>query len=212
MANKTIDRKKAVPARSQAAKTSPRNSNVKAPQPSGTTRAKPSDLKAEKVASEVLEAEDEDIEAVAVDQVHETDDEEGPEEEEDEEVEIEEDEEEEDEEVEIEEDEEEEEVIEEKPARNRFAKSRRERDVLAITPEDYSVSRPTNTLRFLNNPPGRFLRASYRELRLVTWPSRRDTWNWSVVVIAVCVGVAVLLGAADFGLSRFVTWWLSLAH
>ena len=83
---------------------------------------------------------------------------------------------------------------------------------MEISPQDYSVSRPVGNLPFLNNPVGRFVRSSYRELRLVTWPSRHDTWNWSMVVVGVCVGVAIVLGAADIGLSKFVTWWLTLAH
>lgn len=203
MANKTIDRKKAVPARSQAAKTSPKNAPIKASRPSGATPAKSSTLTPEKTAdAEVLEAEELEVEE-PVDEARENDeaDEEEPEEPiEDEAEEVVEEEE--------EEDEEEEEVVETKPAKAR-SKDRKSRDVVAVGPQDYSVAKPTR--RLPNFPGSKFLYSSYRELRLVTWPSRHDVWTWSLVVVGVCLAVALVLGLADFGLSKFVTWWLSLA-
>ena len=197
MANKTVDRKKAVPARSQAAKASPKNINAKAAQPGAATQVRPSDRKPEKSA--VLQVEEVDSEEVVVEEEEETTEEE---------VEVVEDDDEEEEEEVVEE---EEEVVEEKPARRSSARARKERDLVAVGPQDYSVSRPTGS-RIPNFPGSQFIRSSYRELRLVTWPSRRDTWNWSVVVVAVCVVIAVLLGATDLALSQFVKWWLSLAH
>lgn len=197
MANKTIDRKKAVPTRAQAAKASPKNASAKPARPGGSSQGKPPDLKAEKATragAEVLEVEDVETDELAVED--ETDDEAVDEVEEEEDVE--------------EEEEEEEEVVEEKPAKSRAAKPRKERE-LVVSPQDYSVSRSAKS-PLLNNPLGRFVRASYRELRLVTWPSRRETWNWSLVVVGVSVAIAILLGAVDFGFSRFVTWWVSLAH
>jgi preprotein translocase SecE subunit len=188
MANKTIDRKKAVPARSQAAKPSPKPASAKATRPSGTTQEKPSALKQEKSArtgAEVLEVEDVETEELVVDEDTEADEEAVDEVEE-------------------------EEAVEEKPAKSRVAKAKKERD-LVVSPQDYSVSRPSNS-RLPNFPGSKFLYSSIRELRLVTWPSRRDTWNWSVVVVIVASAVAILLGAADLGLTQFVNWWLSLAH
>jgi|ERR1051326_3629278 preprotein translocase SecE subunit len=204
MANKTIDRRKAVPARSQAAKANPKTATPKTSRPSGTTPAKPSTLKPEKSASaetEVLEAEELDTEELVdeADEADEADDDEYASDDDDD------DEEDEDEVVE----EDEEEVVEEEPAKSR-AKGRKDRD-LVVSPQDYSVTRSSGS-RLPNFPGSKFLYSSYRELRLVTWPSRRDTWNWSMVVVGVCIGVALLLGLADFGLSKFVTWWLSLAH
>jgi len=202
MANKTIDRKKAVPARSQAAKASPKSARTSAVRPGGAIQDKPSDLKQEKAAREALEVEE--VEEVETEELVTEEEVEADEElvdEEEEEV----DEEEFDEEDEEEELEEEE---EEQPARSR---ARKERDLMELTPVDYSVARPAGS-RMPKFPGSQFLLSSYRELRLVTWPSRRDTWNWSLVVVGVCVAVALLLGAADLGFSRFVTWWVSLAH
>jgi preprotein translocase SecE subunit len=202
MANKTIDRKKAVPARSQAAKASPKSASAKATRPNSNMAGKSADLKQAKSAqagADVLEVEDAETEALVGDEEAEAaedvvDEVDADEVDEEEVVE-----------------EEEEEVVEEKPTRSRFAKPKKERDLVEVSPQDYSVSKPAR-VPLMNSAAGRFVRSSYRELRLVTWPSRRDTWNWSLVVVGVCVAVAVLLGVADFGLSRFVTWWLSLAH
>lgn len=203
MANKTIDRKKAVPARSQAAKTSPKNAPIKASRPAGNTPAKSSTLTPEKSASaeaEVLEAEEleteEPVDEADADANDESDEEE-PIEDEAEEV--------------VEEEEEEEEEVVEKPAKTR-AKGKKGRDLVVVSPQDYSVSRTAGQRRLPNFPGSKFLYASYRELRLVTWPSRHDVWTWSLVVIGVCIAIAIVLGLADFGLSKFVTWWLSLAH
>src|SRR5215469_15181535 len=74
MANKTVDQKKAVPARSQAAKASPKNVNAKAAQSSAATQARPSDRKPEKSA--VLQVEEVDGEEVAVEEEEETTEEE----------------------------------------------------------------------------------------------------------------------------------------
>jgi preprotein translocase SecE subunit len=196
MANKTIDRKKAVPTRAQAAKASPKNASTKPARPSESSQGKPSDLKAEQSTSagaEVLEVEEVETEELAVDEVDEAD-EEAVDEVDEEEV--------------IEEDEE---VVEEKPTKSRSAKPKKERDLMEVAPQDYSIRRASGS-RLPNFWGSKFLYASYRELRLVTWPSRRDTWHWSLVVVGVSVGIALLLGVADFGLSKFVTWWLSFAH
>lgn len=201
MANKTIDRKKAAPSRSQAAKASPKDAGAKTSRPSGSNAEKPSDRKSQpsaRAGAEVLEVEEVETEELVAHEEAEVDEEVVDEADEVDEEELLED---------------EEEVIEEeeeKPAKGRDAKARKERD-LVVSPPDYSVSRPAGS-RLPNFPGSQFLRSSYRELRLVTWPSRRDTWNWSLVVVGVCVAVALVLGAADLGLSRFVTWWLSLAH
>lgn len=195
MANRTIDRKKAGLARSQAA----RATNKPKPKPTGPGAGKgteQSSLKLEKTArsskAETLEIEANETDELALDEETEADEAEG-------EV--------------VDEVGEEEEEEEEQPAKRRFAKKERakERDLLELAPQDYSVSRPAGS-RLPNNGAVRFIRSSYRELRLVTWPSRHDTWNWSLVVIGVCVAVAILLGVADLGLSRFVTWWISLGQ
>jgi preprotein translocase SecE subunit len=45
-----------------------------------------------------------------------------------------------------------------------------------------------------------FLKDVKNELQQVIWPSRRDTLRYTATVIAFSVGVAIILGAADYGL------------
>ncbi len=207
MANKTVDRKKVMPARSQAAKAGPKNVNAKTTRPGATTPARPSAEKVDKTA--VLQVDEVEGEEVLVEEEDETTEEDvevvAAEDDEDDE------EDDEDEVVEEDEEDEEEEIVEEKPARRASGRARNDRSLVAASSPDYSLSRTTKS-RMPNFPGSQFLRSSYQELRLVTWPSRRDTWNWSVVVVCVCVAVAILLGATDLALSKFVTWWLSLAQ
>ena len=46
------------------------------------------------------------------------------------------------------------------------------------------------------------------ETRRVTWPSRREVYATTVVVIVVTVVLACLLGAVDIVLARAVEWLL----
>jgi preprotein translocase subunit SecE len=41
------------------------------------------------------------------------------------------------------------------------------------------------------------------ELRKVTWPTRKEATNLTLIVIAVVVAMGLLLGALDFIYSRF---------
>jgi preprotein translocase subunit SecE len=65
--------------------------------------------------------------------------------------------------------------------------------------------------RLMANPITRYLAEVYIELRKVTWPSWNDAWNMALVVIGMSLVVAIVLGAADIGLTRLVTWILSHA-
>jgi len=62
----------------------------------------------------------------------------------------------------------------------------------------------------MGNPATRWLAEAYVELRKVTWPTPQTAWNMTLIVIIVSALVAVVLGAADFGLTRLVTWLSSL--
>ena len=55
-----------------------------------------------------------------------------------------------------------------------------------------------------------FIYEAYLELTKVTWPSRADAWNMTLVVIAMSAVVAVVLGVADIGLTHALTWFLGL--
>ena len=49
-----------------------------------------------------------------------------------------------------------------------------------------------------------FVREVLAEFRKVTWPSRQELINSTVVVITVTVVVSLFLGAVDVGLARIV--------
>lgn len=47
----------------------------------------------------------------------------------------------------------------------------------------------------------RYLIDSKAELKKVTWPTRKETINATIVVVAVSVGTALFLSLLDYGLS-----------
>jgi preprotein translocase subunit SecE len=49
-----------------------------------------------------------------------------------------------------------------------------------------------------------FLAEVRSELRKVVWPSRNQTIRYTAIVIVFSVITAVILGAADFGLTRLL--------
>jgi preprotein translocase SecE subunit len=62
----------------------------------------------------------------------------------------------------------------------------------------------------MGNAFTRFLVESYLELRKVTWPRPIDAWNMTLIVIAMSAFVAIVLGAADLGLAKALTWIVGL--
>ena len=58
----------------------------------------------------------------------------------------------------------------------------------------------TNTLR--DNPITRYLRETWAELKKVRWPTRQEAQNLTLIVLAVTVGMAIILGLMDF----FFAW------
>ena len=51
---------------------------------------------------------------------------------------------------------------------------------------------------------GGFLNEVWAELRKVHWPTRKETYAATAVVIAITIIVAVFLAVVDFGISRMV--------
>ena len=58
----------------------------------------------------------------------------------------------------------------------------------------------TNTLR--DNVITRYLRETWAELKKVRWPTRQEAQNLTLVVLAVTIGMAAILGLLD----AFYTW------
>ncbi|OGJ15612.1 MAG: preprotein translocase subunit SecE [Candidatus Pacebacteria bacterium RIFCSPHIGHO2_01_FULL_46_16] len=53
-----------------------------------------------------------------------------------------------------------------------------------------------------------YLREVVREIKQVTWPTRQQTIDKTLLVIAVSVIVSLYLGIVDALLQRFITWFL----
>ena len=53
-----------------------------------------------------------------------------------------------------------------------------------------------------------FVKEAYGELKKVSWPSRKQTINYTIVVIVASVVVAIFLGALDMFFSSLVERFL----
>jgi preprotein translocase subunit SecE len=62
----------------------------------------------------------------------------------------------------------------------------------------------------MGNPFTRYIYESYVELRKVTWPTRQQTWQLTLVVIAMSAFIAILLGLFDLGLVKLVGYLITL--
>ncbi|MBU4360825.1 preprotein translocase subunit SecE [Patescibacteria group bacterium] len=49
-----------------------------------------------------------------------------------------------------------------------------------------------------------YIKASKRELKKVVWPSKKQTWNLTLLVMGFSLAVAAFLGAVDFGLNKII--------
>lgn len=56
-------------------------------------------------------------------------------------------------------------------------------------------------MKFKENRLVRYFYEAKEELEKVTWPSRKETVRSTLIVIGVSLGVALFLGALDFGFS-----------
>lgn len=54
----------------------------------------------------------------------------------------------------------------------------------------------------LKRPRFQTIRGVYAELKKVSWPSRQEAVRLSLIVIAVCVAVGLVLGLFDFGFTE----------
>ena len=59
------------------------------------------------------------------------------------------------------------------------------------------------------NPVTRRFAEAYLELLKVTWPTPREAWNMTLIVVAISAFVAMILGLADLGLQQALAWLIS---
>lgn len=46
-----------------------------------------------------------------------------------------------------------------------------------------------------------YIKQAVEELKKVTWPSKKETYQYTILVIGISLVVAAFLGALDFGFS-----------
>jgi preprotein translocase subunit SecE len=59
------------------------------------------------------------------------------------------------------------------------------------------------TERRATNPIRNYFRETVGELKKVNWPTRKEAWNLTLVVLAVLFAMSTILGMFDFLFSRF---------
>ena len=47
-----------------------------------------------------------------------------------------------------------------------------------------------------------YLKASIEEMKKVAWPTKKETYNYTLLVISISVGVALFLGLLDIVFSK----------
>jgi len=47
-----------------------------------------------------------------------------------------------------------------------------------------------------------YIKASISEIAKVTWPSKKETYNYTILVIAVSIATAIFLGGLDLIFNR----------
>ncbi|MFZ4648455.1 MAG: preprotein translocase subunit SecE [Patescibacteria group bacterium] len=54
-----------------------------------------------------------------------------------------------------------------------------------------------------------YIKASIEEMKKVTWPTKKETTNYTILVIVFSLAIAIFLGALDFifslGLAQVIT-------
>ncbi len=72
--------------------------------------------------------------------------------------------------------------------------------------KEYYLPLPDNRLgRFMNKRRSvvpRYFRESWQELRLVVWPSRKETWKLTLAVFMFAIVFGLLIAVTDYGLDK----------
>jgi preprotein translocase subunit SecE len=49
-----------------------------------------------------------------------------------------------------------------------------------------------------------YIKSSIEEMKKVTWPTKKETYNYTMLVIGISIAVAAFLGALDFVFSSLL--------
>jgi preprotein translocase subunit SecE len=63
-----------------------------------------------------------------------------------------------------------------------------------------------------NSPVINFVRTSFEELTKVTWPTKNQAIRLTIIVLIMCVVIAVILGALDYGFNVLYQYVLNLNY
>ena len=80
------------------------------------------------------------------------------------------------------------------------------------TKEEKSVTRASkpNFFERMVSSVKRYFNETSGELRKVSWPTRREAWYLTVMVLIVTAVMAIVLGAFDYLFSKIFEWILTL--
>ena len=59
-------------------------------------------------------------------------------------------------------------------------------------------------IKYMANKITNYLKGSIEEMKKVTWPTKKETYSYTVLVLGISVGVATFLGILDY----FFNWGL----
>lgn len=65
------------------------------------------------------------------------------------------------------------------------------------------ANRQSNVFQRMGNGIQRYFKETVGELRKVSWPTRKEAYNLTLVVLAVMLAMSVFLGFLDFLFTRF---------
>ncbi len=89
--------------------------------------------------------------------------------------------------------------------------------LMAVSPLDKDVNNMAKAEEKKNNAPakenkftgffkgiGRFFKNMYHEMKNVTWPTRKEVINYSVVVFVFMIVMGIIIGVIDLGAGALV--------
>ena len=54
-----------------------------------------------------------------------------------------------------------------------------------------------------------YIRESIEEMKKVTWPTKKETTNYTIMVIAISLGMAAFLGILDFIFTKLLEYLIN---
>jgi preprotein translocase subunit SecE len=56
----------------------------------------------------------------------------------------------------------------------------------------------------MENSISSYIKTSIDEMKKVTWPTKKETSDYTILVIAISLGVSLYLGLMDFGFNKIL--------